>query len=85
MTTDDVADRLEAFVRTAFGVNPEDPRFDRATDLFDAGYVDSVGLAELLEFIRAEFGVEVPEDDLLSEEFCAINGIAKIIDSLATP
>lgn len=73
-------DRIERFVRTAFDVSPDDPGFDRATDLFDSGYVDSVGLAELLEFISEEFGVEVPESDLLSEEFATIQGMARIIN-----
>lgn len=85
MTTEEVEARLEAFVRTAFAVQPDDPRFDRAGDLFEGGYVDSVGLAELLEFIRVEFGVDVPEEDLLADEFAAINGIAKVVVRLAQP
>lgn len=79
MTSNQIEDSLEAFVRVAFSVSPDDPGFDRAADLFDRGYVDSVGLAELLEFIRSEFAVEVPEDDLLSEDFSTIKGMGRII------
>lgn len=79
MTTDQIEDRIEAWVRVAFSVSPGDPGFDRAADLFDRGYVDSVGLAELLEFIRVEFGVEVPEEDLLSDDFSTIKGMGRII------
>lgn len=74
-----IEERLERFVREAFRVSPGDPGFSRTADLFDGGYVDSVGLAELLEFVRQEFGVDVPEDDLLSEDFSSIKGMGQII------
>jgi D-alanine--poly(phosphoribitol) ligase subunit 2 len=48
-------------------------------DLFERGYVDSVGFVELLEFLRQEFGVEVPDEDLLDDDFSNINGIALIV------
>lgn len=75
----EAGDRIEAFVRSQFNVGPNDPGFDRRTDLFEAGYVDSVGVVETLEFIRVEFGVDVPEDDLLSEDFATIDGIARVV------
>ncbi len=74
-----LADRLEDFVRSAFAVDPADPWFDRDVDLFDAGYVDSVGLTELLAFIAEEFGVDVPDDRLLSDDFASIHGMAQVI------
>ncbi len=79
MATTDVAGRIEEFVRTEFSVSPTDGVFGRNVDLFENGYVDSVGVVELLEFIRTEFGVELPDDDLLSDEFSTIDGLAVII------
>lgn len=69
-------------MRTQFEVDPDDAGFDRAIDLFELGYVDSVGFAELLAFFSEEFGVEVPEDDLLSDEFLRIDGMARIVSRL---
>ena len=77
-----IADRIEAFVRSQFEVDPSDDGFDRTVDLFELGYVDSVGFAELLAFLSEEFGVEVPEDDLLSDEFLRIDGMAMIVSRL---
>ena len=74
-----IADRIEAFVRTAFDVSPSDDGFGRDVDLFELGYVDSVGFAELLAFIAEEFGVDIPEEDLLSEGFTRIDGMADIV------
>lgn len=77
-----IADRIEAFVRTQFEVNPSDNGFDRSVDLFELGYIDSVGFAELLAFLDEEFGVAIPEHELLSEAFTHIDGMANIVQRL---
>jgi methoxymalonate biosynthesis acyl carrier protein len=75
----DVAEQTEAYIRNHFAINPRDDRFGPGVDLFEGGYVDSVGLAELLEFIQDEFGVVIPDEDLLSDDFATIEGIALIV------
>lgn len=82
MSPQTIADHIEAFVRTQFEVNPDDNGFDRTVDLFALGYIDSIGFAELLAFLAEKFGVDVPEDDLLSEEFLRIDGMAMIVSRL---
>jgi D-alanine--poly(phosphoribitol) ligase subunit 2 len=82
ITQPTIASHIETFVRTQFEVDPGDDGFDRTIDLFELGYVDSVGFAELLAFIAEEFGVEVPEADLLSEDFLSIDGMARIVSRL---
>ena len=77
-----IASRIEAFVRSQFEVDPTDDGFDQTVDLFELGYVDSVGFAELLAFFAEEFGVDVPEDDLMSEDFMNIDGMARIVSRL---
>lgn len=74
-----IGDDLEQFVRRAFAVDGSDPHFDRSIDLFDAGYVDSVGITEMLAYINATYGVDIPDDRLLSEEFSSIDGMATVI------
>lgn len=78
-----IAGRIETFVRSQFDIDSADSGFDRTVDLFELGYVDSVGFAELLAFFDEEFGVNIPDDDLLSEEFLRIDGMAKIVSRLA--
>jgi acyl carrier protein len=74
-----VETRLENYIRTQFNVSPTDPSFDREADLFENGYVDSVGVVELLGFLQEEFRVEVPDDDILSDDFSNIAGIGRIV------
>ena len=82
MNQQNIADRIEAFVRAEFEVSPRDNGFDRTVDLFELGYIDSVGFAELLAFFAEEFGVDVPEEELLSENFARIDGMAHIVSRL---
>jgi len=82
MELSDVQDRIERFIRGRFAVSDGDPHFDRTIDLFESGYVDSVGVVELLAFLAEEFGVEVPENLLLSEDFTNVDGIARIVEQL---
>lgn len=79
MTEAQVAEQVEQFVRGQFSVSSTDQRFSRRVDLYEEAYVDSVGLAELLAFIEAELGVEVPDEELLSDDFATIEGIARSV------
>jgi acyl carrier protein len=79
MSHAEVAERLERFIRTQFRVAAADRRFSRAQPLFELGYVDSVGVVELLAFVSQEFRVDVPDELLVSDEFSSIDGIASIV------
>jgi acyl carrier protein len=78
VTQAEVADRIEHYIRNQFRVAPGDIRFSRSVPLFEAGYVDSVGVVELLAFLSKEFAADLPDDVLMSDEFSTIDGIAAI-------
>ncbi len=78
-TESHIEHRIEEFIRIQFGISPTDPMFNRQVDLFEAGYVDSMGIVELLEFLRREFNAEIPDDDLLADDFSNIAGITRIV------
>jgi acyl carrier protein len=82
---DSVERDIEEFLQRELKVDPSDPLFTREVDLFDAGYVDSIGFAELLGFIQERYGVDVPEEDLLSDDFSTIDGIAAVVRRRTTP
>lgn len=79
MTPEDIAKDLEEFIRTQFAIASSDSRFSRSALLFENGYVDSVGAVELLAFVQERFGVIVPDEELLSDDFSTIDGIATVI------
>jgi acyl carrier protein len=79
VTEQDVAAAVEEFARREFSIKDSDQRFDRTVDLFEDGYVDSIGVIELIQFLERAFAIEIPEADLFSPEFSSIEGIARIV------
>jgi acyl carrier protein len=77
-----VADDIEAFVREHFHVPASDTRFGRRLNLWEEGYVDSVGVVEMIEFLEQRFVVKIPEEVLFSSEFTSIDGIAAAVVAL---
>lgn len=82
MNQHDVASQIETFIRDSFQIASDDPGFRRDVDLFETGYVDSVGVVETLAFIASNFGVEVPDEALLSDDFATIDGMARVVSEL---
>lgn len=82
MNAAEIAQRLEAFLRRSFAIAADDPGFSHQVDLFEAGYVDSVGVTETLAYIGEAFGVEVPDEALLDDRFATIDGMAQTIADL---
>lgn len=74
--------RISQFLVAQLGVDAQ--RLAAAADIYEGGLVDSIGVIELLSFLEGEYGVEIPEDDLLSGDFSRIEGIAGIVSRLTT-
>jgi acyl carrier protein len=79
VTEQDVAAAIEEFARREFSIKASDQRFNRSVDLFDDGYVDSIGVIELIQFLESRYAIDIPEEDLFSPEFSTIDGIARIV------
>lgn len=54
----------------------------QSSSLFEDGFVDSLGLQQILVHIEDEYSVEVEEDDLIPENFETVEGIAALVDRL---
>jgi acyl carrier protein len=75
----EAADAIEAFIRHHFRVLSSDPLFSRDAHLFERGYVDSAGVVELLMFVESTYGVSLDDEQLFSDRFTTINGIAELV------
>lgn len=74
-----VADQIEAFVRRTGQVAPDDPQFSQTVELFDAGYLDSLGVVRLILFIESAFNVVLGDEALLDLRFTTIAGIGELV------
>ena len=75
----DLASAIEAFIRHHFRVIADDPRFSRDAQLFEGGYVDSAGVVELLMHVESTYGVTLDDEQIFSDRFTTINGIAEMV------
>jgi acyl carrier protein len=49
--------------------------------LLDNGVIDSLGLFEIVQFLEAEYGVEIADDELVPENFATLTAIANLVGS----
>lgn len=75
---EDIAASIEAFIRNIGAVTPNDEGFTRETDLFDSGYLDSIGFVALTTHLEEQFSYRPTEAELFAPEFTTIGGIARL-------
>ena len=79
-----IAEELERFIRRQFQVAASDDQFARDVNLWEGGYVDSIGVAEVIAFLEDTFVVTIPTETLFDPDFVHIGGIARIVHELRT-
>ena len=82
MSQVDIAAVVEQFIRQQFRILESGPSV-RDVHLFESGFVDSAGVVELIAFVESTFGVTLDDDQVFSDAFTTINGIAAIVDGRA--
>lgn len=82
MSAEKVAASVETLIRARFHVASDDAWFSRKTNLWEQGYVDSIGVVEVISHIETTFDVEVPDEALFDPSFTSIDGIATVISAL---
>ena len=80
-SSDNYVEPITNFIKTQFRVPSSDPNFTMDCHLFDEGYVDSIGVVELIAFIESTFDINIPEESMFGEDFTTINGISRIVEA----
>jgi len=75
---EDMQEKLAGIVRRISGkeTNP-----DPDESLFDAGYLDSFALLDVVAEIEREFGIKIPDADLNPRRFDSLTRIAEYLNS----
>jgi len=55
--------------------------FETETDLIEDGIIGSLDMVSIVTQLISEFDVELSVDDLLPENFCSADAIAKLVES----
>lgn len=52
------------------------------TDLLSAGIIDSLGVLQLVSFVDETFGIQIPDEDVVIENFKSVNTLAAYLESI---
>lgn len=74
----DIQKELYEFIKENFGIEDEDD-FTYEVNLFDYGYVDSLGAVEIIAYIEEHWNIEISQKDLTLYPMNSINEIAEVI------
>ena len=56
--------------------------FETNAALIDEGILDSIRLVELISLISVEFGVTIPYDEIVPDNFNSLNAMSAMIERL---
>lgn len=76
---EDIITRLDAFIREQCAVEDGDPDYGPDVDLFETGFMDSMGAVETIMFAEEAFGVEISQKDVTLYPMSTVNEIAAVI------
>ena len=75
---DEITARLDEFIRERCEVG-DDPEYSLDVNLFDAGFLDSMGAVEVVTFAEGAFGVEISQKDITLYPMNSVNEIAEVV------
>lgn len=68
-------EKLLIFIQEYSGSN----EIDYDTELFDSGYIDSIGLLSIINYLEDEYNVQIETQDIKSSNFGTITQIADFL------
>ena len=71
---------LYDFIKENFSID-DDPDYTPAVHLFDAGFVDSLGAIEILNFAEERWSIEITQRDLTLYPMNTVREIAAVISA----
>ena len=67
------------FVKEHFEIG-DDPDFGLDVNLFDEGFVDSLGATEIVFFVESTFGIKISQKDIILYPMNTIREIAQVVE-----
>ncbi len=72
-------DKIRLFIIQELMHGDEGPGLSPNDSLLERGILDSLGLLHMLAFLEQEYGVVIEDQDVVPENFEAINAIAGLV------
>jgi len=75
-----VKDALREFIIRYADIPADDPDFTDDVNLFDFGFVDSLGATEIVLFIEEHFHITITQEDITLYPMNSIDEIAEVVE-----
>ena len=69
---------LENYIKDEIMRN-RNAKLDENEDLISAGILDSLGILQLVAFIEKSFKIQVPDEDVVYENFKSVNALVSYL------
>jgi len=76
----DVRPVVKGFIEEHFLYRKEEKDISNDESLLDSGFIDSMGIFELISFLEKEFNVDISDGEVIPENFETINNIMALIN-----
>ena len=78
MNIEEIIKTLEDYIRDQFDIG-DDPDYNSVVDLFEYGFLDSMGAMEVIAYIEEEYSIEITQKDVVLYPMNTIAEIAEVI------
>ena len=76
-----VKEVLRGYILEHFKIDADDPDFSDDVNLFDYGFVDSLGATEIVLFLEDTFRIKITQADITLYPMNTVNEIAEVVES----
>jgi acyl carrier protein len=76
-----IQENLRDFIVTDLGWTGDRSLLTDDYDLLEHDVIDSIGVFQLVSLIEERLGVEVPDDELVPENFSSIGALARMVET----
>lgn len=78
MKLDEITENLENYIRDRFDIG-DDPDYTTDVDLFEYGFLDSMGAMEVITHIEEEYGIKITQKDIILYPMNTVREIAEVV------
>lgn len=76
----DIRSIIDEELRAICQIEDDDPDYDEDLNLFDAGYLNSLGGMKLMAFLEERFSIEISQRDLILYPMNTLREICAVVE-----
>lgn len=75
-----VLKKLENYLLTEIAGGLGKKTLEPDEDLLELGIIDSLGLMKLISFMEEDFGIRIPDEEVIPENFQSLTCMARLVE-----